>query len=246
MFFKKIAIAVMLGLSMGSAQAALLEFNGTYASDDDLDVYRFNILDSVGEVRIWSDTLTDGLDSQLTLFRLEESTGRYFWKSGFNTGFEIFNGNETRDENNLNQDGINEFGVALKNGYIRNDPDAVGLSDAGNVFSTTNPNGNNQLTAGSYLLVHTGFWDLSLAEFESRDGYFDEGFFDAWSEFGFEVPESRWSTFPFRTSDAPHAYKIFIEGNVAPVPVPGAIWLFGSAIAGLAVAGRGKKTTMAA
>lgn len=237
MKIKEFAVATILGLSMGSAQANALQFNGTYESDEDLDLYHFDLL-SDGQVKIWSDTLTDGLDSKLTLFRKNKDTGAYEWKSGIG-GYEILNAMEDRN-NGVTLSGVNEFNVPLKNGWVLNDPDKLGLSDAG---------GTLNLTAGSYLLVHTGFWDMFLGEIEGRDGTFDEGFLDMWSDFGFEESNSRWSTFEFRTSDAPHAYNVFVDGDVAAVsavPVPGAVWLMGSAIAGLTMAARRKKAAIAA
>lgn len=238
MKIKQFAVVALFGMSIGSAQAALLEFNGTYSSDEDMDLYHFNLL-SDGAVKIWNDTLTDGLDSQLTVFRKNESTGAYEWKSGIG-GYEIFNGAETRNNDGLNLSGVNEFGVQIKNGFVLGDPDNLGVSDAGNTLN---------LTAGSYLVVQTGFFDWAIPQYEGRDGTFDEGFIDLWSDLGFEEPNSRWSTFEFRTSDDPHAYKLFVEGDVSAVsavPVPGAVWLFGSALIGLTAVGRKRKEALVA
>lgn len=238
MKIKQFAVVALFGMSVGSAQAALLEFNGTYSSDEDMDLYHFNLL-SDGAVKIWNDTLTDGLDSQLTVFRKNESTGAYEWKSGIG-GYEIANATETLNDQGLNLTGVNEFGVQLKNGFVLGDLDNPGVSDAG---------GTLNLTAGSYLVVQTGFFDWAIPQYEGRDGTFDEGFIDLWSDLGFEESNSRWSTFEFRTSDDPHAYKLFVEGDVSAVsavPVPGAVWLFGSALAGLTAVGRKRTEALAA
>lgn len=233
MKINKILMAAILGMSVSSAQAALLEFSGTYASDEDLDLYHFDLLGD-GSVKLYSDTLTDGLNSHLTLFKLNKDTDSYDWSSSFL----MLDASYVQNASGANTTGVNEFGVALKNGWVSGNPDKLGLSDAG---------GTLNLTQGSYRLVHTGFFDWSVAQYEGRNGTYAEGFNDYWSDIGFEEPSSRWSTFPFRTSNDPHAYKVFVDGNVAltpppqtPVPVPGAIWLFGTALVGFLGAARKK------
>ncbi|MCQ8103964.1 VPLPA-CTERM sorting domain-containing protein [Methylomonas sp. SURF-2] len=226
------AAVALMGLSVNAAQAAQFEFDATFFGNQDLQEYRFDVL-SDSSVSMWTDTLTNGLDSRLTLFKLNTASGEYEW----NTGYAIADAFETNFNPVLgyNPTGVNDFGVALKNGFELNDPTKVGISDAG---------GTLNLTQGSYLLVHTfeNYW--SQAEFDFVDGAaYSAGYVDTTAPeyFGFG---DTWTSFPYGNKSQPHAYKLFVSGDVAlptSVPVPGAVWLFGSALAGLTAASRRKQ-----
>ena len=235
MKIKQFAAVALFGMSIGSAQAAQLDFNESFFGDFDLQEFRFDVL-SDSSVSMWTDTLTDGLDTHLTLFKLNEVSGEYEW----NTAYFIANATQSAFNPGLgyNPTGVNDFGVALKNGFVLNSPTQVGISDAG---------GTLNLTQGSYLLVNSFESYMSQAEFEFVDGVaYSAGYVDTTAPeyYGFG---DTWSSYPFGDNSQPHAYKLFISGDVAlaAVPVPGAIWLFGSALAGLTAASRRKQSLAA-
>lgn len=226
------AVVALFGMSIGSAQAAQLEFNDTFFGDFDMQEFRFDVL-SDSSVSIWSDTLTDGLNNYLTLFKLNNVSGEYEW----NSAYSILDATQS-DFNTvtlINPTGVNDFGVALKNDFILNDPNHVGISDAGNIID---------LTQGSYLLVNSFENYISQAEFNSGGNYSD-GYIDLVAALGFG---DTWSTYQYGDNTQPHAFKVFVSGDVAlpaAVPVPGAVWLFGSAMAGLAATSRRKRALAA-
>ncbi|MCQ8130759.1 VPLPA-CTERM sorting domain-containing protein [Methylomonas rivi] len=237
MKIKQFAAVALFGMSIGSAQAAQLDFNESFFGDFDLQEFRFDVL-SDSAVSMWTDTLTDGLNNKLTLFKLNEVSGEYEWSTAysiadaFESGFNPVLG--------YNPTGVNDFGVALKNGFVLNDPTQVGISDAG---------GTLNLTQGSYLLVNSFDTYWAKAEFDFADGEtYSAGYVDTTDPvngFGFG---DTWSSYPYGDNSQPHAYKLFISGDVAlptTVPVPGAIWLFGSALAGLTAASRRKQSLAA-
>lgn len=223
------AAVALLGLSMNSAQAAVLEFDDTFFGNHDLQEFRFDVL-SASSVSMWSDTLTNGLNNHLTLFKLNNVSGEYEW----NPANLIADANESSFNPVLgyNTTGVNDFGVALKNGFVQNSSTQIGISDAGGTLT---------LEQGSYLLVNSFDTYWSLAELNNDTSPYSAGFVDTTEIFG---GGDTWSTYPFGDHSQPHAFKVFINGDVAlptTVPVPGAIWLFGSALVGLTGVSRRKK-----
>lgn len=231
MKIKQFAVVALFGMSVSTAQAELLTFNSSFFGDHDMQTYNFDVL-SDSSVSMWSDTLTNGMDNHLTLFKLNSGTGEYEWS----TDYSISNGGEP-DYNPVlgyNTTGVNEFGVALKNDFVQNDPTHKGTSDAG---------GTLNLTQGSYLLVNTFENYQSQAEWDYASGEtYSLGFVDLNSILG-DGFLPQWSTYPYGDHSQPHAYKLFISGDVgvSAVPVPGAVWLFGSALVGMTAASRRKQ-----
>lgn len=222
---KLLASLALVGLSMGSAQAVTLSYTDSHTFDGEVDFFYFDN-NSAGSVSIWTDTLQDGFDSNGALFKLNSGTGKYDFL------IDVANGAEVRDFDGLNQSGVNEFNVAIKNGYIHGDTEALGVSDTG---------GTLDLDAGSYLFTIAGF-DFTPNAFLNGAGTVDDGFTDLnVLFFGGTDTNRQWSTWGFNTGGAPSSYEVYIEGDVSAVPVPAAVWMFASAIAGLRLTSRSKK-----
>jgi len=230
---KMFASIALLGLSIGTAQAVTLNYTDSYTFDGEVDFFYFDN-NSSGNVSLWVDTLQDGLATATSIFKKNNVNGAYEWTGipiadGFQTDFDLVLG--------YNTTGFNDFGVALKNGYIQDSQTALGYSDDGAVLN---------LDAGSYLYVVTGFRNMSVAEFTGNTaGTIDDGFVDLNTIIFGNNPEEQWSTWSFNTAGAPSPYKVYIEGDVSEtvssIPVPAAVWFFTTAIAGLGVVGRSKK-----
>lgn len=218
----------LLGLSMGSAQAVTLNYADTYTAHADVDMFKFDN-QSQGDVSIWLDTIQDGFNSHGSLFKLNDAN---LWQW---TGIEFYDADATDyNEWGVSASGINEFGVSFKNGYdlAANEP---GMTDTGRTVN---------LDAGSYLFMVTGFLNKSTAEFNfDPTGTLDQGFTDL-NDFAGD-PNSNWNTWDYNTGGIASPYKVYIDGAgvteaVSAVPVPAAVWLFTSAIAGLGVVRRRK------
>jgi hypothetical protein len=232
MKIKLLASIALLGLSVGSAQAITLNFSDSHTADGEVDQFKFNV-NSAGSVKLWTDTLQDGFDSAGTLFKLNPGSGKYDFVRGIQNVTEVLD-----QTTQLNLTGVNIFGIAIKNGYIKGDPLAKGISDTGKIVD---------LDVGSYLFTIAGFDFKTNAEFNGG-GTLDEGWTDENVKFlGGTLPERQWSTWAYNTGGAPSPYEVYIEGDVSElsdvsaVPVPAAVWLFASAIAGLGATGRGRK-----
>lgn len=107
--------------------------------------------------------------------------------------------------------GSNIFGVPFRNGYIPGDAFNLGTSDPGSVLSG--------LAAGQYLVTVGEGFNYPLAEVGQSISI---GFLGA--------EEAASSVYAV---NYPHAYTISISGDVSQVPVPAAVWLFGSGLLGL-------------
>ncbi len=218
------ASIALLGLSIGTAQAVTLNYTDTHTFDGEVDFFYFDN-NSSGNVSLWVDTLQDGFDSNGALFKLNAASGKYDFVR------DVGNADDERDTNGLNQTGKNIFDVAIKNGYIKGDSEALGVSDTG---------GSYNLDAGSYLFTVAGFDFTPNASIYG--GTVEDGFVDFNVEFfGGTNPDRQWSTWAFNTAGAPSPYEVYIEGDVSAVPVPAAVWLFATAIAGLGAVGRSRK-----
>ena len=219
---KLLASIALLGLSVGSAQAVTLNYTDSHTFDGEVDFFYFDN-NSTGNVSLWTDTLQDGFDSAGALFKLNAGTGQYDFMTdiagGAQSAFDPLVG--------YNTDGINDFGVAIKNGYIQNNPQALGVSDTGESLN---------LDAGSYLFTVAGFDYIPWASFNGA-GTVNEGFVDSNALFFGVDPARQWSSWAFNTGGAPSPYEVYIDGDVSAtvssVPVPAAVWFMGSAMLGL-------------
>jgi len=223
---KFLASTALLALSMGSAQAVILTpdltFSGSHSFDNQVETFEFDVL-SNGTVSIWTDTLVDGFDTETALFVRNTQTGAWDW-----SGISFADATQPLDINGVNQGTTNDFGVAMKNGFISGDANNPGFSDNG---------GTVALTAGSYLFAVTEAFNISNAELFGV-GTLSQGYTDI--AVGLE-----WSTWQHNTGGVASDYNVFVNGDVAmpsAVPVPAAVWLFASAMAGLGVVGRKKSS----
>ncbi len=231
MKIKLLASIALLGLSVGSAQAVTLNFSDTHTANGEVDHFKFNV-NNTGSVSLWTDTLQDGFKSTGALFKLNSASEKYDFFTDVGAGPQVID--MVLDYNTT---GFNDFGVKIKNGYVPEDPNALGESDAGRILD---------LDPGSYLLAITGFAYVPEAAINGA-GTLDEGWLDTNVRFrGAANPEDQWSTWRFNTGGAPSPYKVFIAGDVSlpavsAVPVPAAVWLFASAVIGLGATSRGRK-----
>lgn len=212
---KLFSLVVLMGISVSAAQAITLTHTDTYTTTNDIQSYFFDVVGGTGDVTIISDTLTDGFDHEMNLWIKEGND----WRSG-TPGGEWWSSGSARDPDSVNN-GLNIFGVQLKNGWVQGDITQQGTSDPG--ISAT-------LAPGSYLLTSTDNANFNQGSFGGllSDGWTNQGNFE---------------THPF--FNGPHDYQITVTGDfvqaAAVVPVPAAVWLFGTALAGLGAARR-KKT----
>lgn len=225
---KLFASSALLALSMGTAQAVTLTHSGQHTFQNEVTTYEFNV-DTTSSVDIWFDTFIDGLDVASTLFVKNAGTGAWDW-----VGFEIAGAPDASFDfvQQFSINGTNDFGVAYKNGFVFQDPNHLGISDDG-ITAT--------LTQGSYLIAITENLNIANAVF-AGSGTFSDGFFDI-------DPSNGWDAWEFSTGGVASPYDLFIQGDVSAVsavPVPAAVWLFASAIAGLGAVGRRKSAEMIA
>jgi len=216
----KLVMAAILLLSMGTVQATPLTYTGLYQTTDQVDLFYFDNL-SVGDVDIWADTFSDGLSQAGSLFVKDNGTGDYNW-----TGVQIFHA-DADDYNpitKLNSSGDNNYGVAMKNGYVHGDPTAVGISDIGATVQN--------LAIGSYMVVISEDFNLAAPTVpNAASPVFDGSMVRAIPSFIKNWKSQTWST----PGGVDHSFELYVSGDVAvsAVPVPAAVWLFTSAMAGL-------------
>ena len=204
----------LIGLSIGSVQAATLTFEGTHAQNNDRQEHFFNIT-GTGDVEIIVDTLTDGLDADQVIWK---STGTDWEYIARNIGAE-----RVGEPGEPGDTGFNVFDVALKNGYVKGDPLQPGISDPGLRFALGDIFNDFQLEAGSYKVTTSSDGDFAAG----RPGDLESAI--KWTE------QDSFEGSPF--FHGPHDYKFTVSGDfvtdAAVVPVPAAVWLFGSAMVGL-------------
>lgn len=209
----------LIGLSIGSVQATTLTYNATHTEANHREEHFFNIT-GTGDVEIVMDTLTDGLDAQQTIWK---STGTDWVFIGESPGAPRVGAAGAPEDT-----GFNIFGVALKNGYVKGDALQPGLTDPGAVFSLDNIFTGFQLEAGSYKVTTSGNGNFAAA----GPGALESAVF--WTE------QDTFEIQPF--FHGAHDYKFTVSGDFVTdttvVPVPAALWLFGSAIVGLGVVRR--------
>jgi hypothetical protein len=221
---KLIMAAAILGASISSSQAAVMTFNGSHNAKNTVEYYMFE-LNSNGNVEIVMDTLTDGFDASITLFSQLESTSEPSLPLGTDWKGVAWLPDALRGGP---ADPVNVYGIPLRNGFAPNDPLRPGTSDPGQLIQN--------LSAGSYLVVVSESLNDPLNASLIPDGvdsYLSEGFV-GFEEFNVDVNPG------FYFPNIPHAYSFTVTGDVSQVPLPAAVWMFGSALAGLGAIGRKK------
>jgi len=220
---KLLLAAAVLAASASGAQATTLTYEGTHQAPNAIDYYWFHA--DGGDVTIVMDTLSDGFDATLTIWQKVE--GSYVagqpddsdWAFvNYSVGADTYAYLDEGTQSFKNLDiGYNVFGVALKDGWIGSASlFPTGNSDPGAVFSGL---------SGDYLITVNGSLNDPIA--------FLPGDLMSAGWLGFEEYA------PFNTY--PHDYKFTIDGNVSEVsqvPLPAAVWLFGTALAGLGTLSR--------
>jgi len=223
-----VAATALMTLSMGSAQATTLTFNGLYQTTDQVDLFYFDN-SSVGDVDIWADTLQDGLWQTAALFK-NNGAGDWNW-----TGDTVKHATEVNGYNpttGVNDLGVNDFGVAMKNGFVAGDSAQPGISDIG--VSITD------LDIGSYMIVVSEDFNYTA---NSVTGSTAGPTWDGTMSRPIPTFLKNWKNQTWSTAagvDAP--FELYVNGagvaEVSAVPVPAAVWLFTSAMAGLSVVRR--------
>lgn len=222
---KLIMAAAILGASVSSAQAAVMTINGVHTAPNALEYYYFQN-NSLGNVQIVMDTLSDGLDATLAVW--QKVVGSTVAGQPENSDWSLvdvsFAADRTANISNFAVN-VNDFGVLLKNGYVGLlDPNPTGTSDPGMIMSN--------LAQGIYLIEISANFNDPNVNFPGDLMSFGHQGFEEFSAI------NTW----------PHDYTISITGDVSEVsqvPVPAAVWLFGSALVGLGAIGR-KKSAIAA
>lgn len=225
MIKKTLATVALMGLSITAAQANLV-VDGIYTTNNQIDSYFFDKT-TAGEITILVDTLTDGFDAEQTLWIKEGDKWAFIIQSpGARRGTP---GSHTDDDDTIGDSitsGVNIYGVALKASNQTR-------WESGNVAQqgTSDPGVTTSIDAGSYLITTTGVGNNSNAG-QGSAGYLSDGFLGI-NNFtndpdGF-VPND------YYNGDHNYTYTIFGEDLVAAsvIPVPAAVWLFGSALTGL-------------
>jgi len=205
----KTLATVALTLAAGVAQATVLTFNDTHTASNQDHFFRFHVGQDNAKVKVLVNTDGEGWDAAFSLFKEEGPD----WP-------EILKVNDANRHFNPGpgDDGLDDFNRPLKNDYERENPFKPGNADPGVHFGVTD--GIDALSAGDYtMFVYGGYRGLIGSTFNTKFFVQDEGFE---------------STNFYR---GPIDFTVVIEGDsvsaVSAVPVPAALWLFGSAIAGL-------------
>lgn len=222
---KLLMAAVVLGTSVSAAQAATLNFSGTHDVANDVDYFYFQN-NSASDVQIVMDTLSDGFDASLAVWRQVVGSG----VSGLpeNTDWELveisYAAPRTANVADLSVS-VNDFGIPLRNGYLG--PSAfvpTGTSDPGTILAG--------LSAGVYLISVNGTLNDPNA--------FLPGELMSLGSSNFEQ---------FSPNTYPHNFEFVVSGDavseVPQVPLPAAVWLFGSALVGLGAFGRRRPSVQA-
>lgn len=207
-------VIALLGLSISAAQAAVIVDTGTYTTNNQVDEFFFNVT-GTGTVSVVMDTLADGYDADQVIWkRIPGDWVLAAWSPG-----------ALRPADSVTS-GINVFGVTLKNGWVSGDVANQGTSDPGVSFTAD---------AGEYLITTSGLGNFAIGS-QLPGGLLSQGFL---GNGNFENPQ------PPVFFNGDRDYTTTITGDfVVPasvVPVPAAVWLFGTALAGLGAVRRNKK-----
>jgi hypothetical protein len=213
---------VIVGLSSGVVQADIT-YNGSHNSAvNNIETYFFQAGALGGSSNIYMSipgTVAPFADTLLSV-----------WEQ-FGTNWKLVGVNDTAPFSSLT--GINDFGVAVHGWDPKIDPNA----------GTSDPGLNLALDAGAtYMVVDSN----TLNGPTSLNKFTLAGSLGQTLAISSPVLSALWSTNLPTTQIS--SYTLFVTGDVAKtngpvsaVPLPAAVWLFGSALAGLGVIGR-KKT----
>ncbi len=217
----------LLSFAIFNAQAETLNINATHQQANDVEVYLFENT-SAGNVRIVMDTLQDGFDASLVIWKQKNipsaegqpqnsGWGGASQNLGSDWGLIEIVGGAPRAEVNSPQ---NIYGIPVKNGYEAGGFFMTGTSDPGVDLVG--------LSAGVYLITVNGTINNSFAK-EAGDSI---------TSGSFELEQLSNNTYP-------HDYKFTVSGDFvaeyvpAPVesnqiPLPGMVlWLMGMLVIGV-------------
>ncbi len=218
MMIKKILTAVVvLGMSISASQANALTFNGSYDVANEFSYFMFEN-NSAGNVDMIMNTGATGYDADMVIWSKVEGS------------------------NVVGQPGDSEWALvkwspaALRQADLAATTNIYGIEmyghrpDAFNPSGLSDPGESLNLAAGTYLLSVTGSGHMPVTD------SFGGELFSATVYRGIDQ---------FFTTSFPNPYSISVVGDVSEVsavPVPAAVWLFASALAGLGAVRRQKST----
>jgi len=219
MLTKLLTTAVVLGISISAAQANTLSFNGSYDVANEIDYFMFEN-NSAGNVDMIMNTGAYGYDADMVIW--SKVAGSTVVGQPGDSEWALVKWAPAAERFNDLTISTNIYGIEMFD-HNAADPNPSGVSDPGESLN---------LAAGTYLLSVTGGANwltssveggelLSAAQFRGIDHFFETTY--------------------------PNPYGISVIGDVSEVsavPVPAAVWLFGSALAGLGAVRR-QKTAIA-
>jgi len=212
---KLLLAATVLAVSASGAQAATLTYEGTHAAVNTIETYWVHV--NSGDITMIMDTLSDGMDATWAIW--QKVDGSFVAGQPEDSDWALVDVNYGATSSTDLSVPVNDFGVPLRNGYVGTASLVpTGTSDPGGVFSGL---------SGDYLITVNGVlndpWGFLPGDLMSLG-------FQGVEELG-------------EINTYPHNYKFTITGDVSEVsqvPVPAAVWLFGTALAGFGTLSRKK------
>ncbi len=225
-----IAGGVLL-LAISSVKAETLSINAVHQQANDVEAYLFENT-SAGDVTIIMDTLTNGFDASLVVWKKKDtpSASNQPNDSGWGGASQTLNSdwalvrrvyNSPRPSENSSQ---NSFGISVKNGFDANSLFPTGTPDPGVTLSG--------LAAGVYLITVNGTINDTFAD-----------------NAGDSIASGNHGSEQFSNNSYPHNYTLNISGShvaeftstVEPekIPLPGIVlWMFGAILIALVSLGK--------
>jgi len=214
---KILAVLAVLSLSTGIVQASSVLFTGAHAAANEFESYMFD--NSVeGNVDIVADTGAVGFDMDMTIW--QKVTGSSVVGQPGDADWALIKWAPAAARYSDLTISTNIYGIEMF-GHISTDPNATGISDPGETLN---------LSVGTYLLYVTGVTNYPISSILGGE---------LLSDAVFRNSEHR---NPNRRFNDPYSINVTGAGvsEVSAVPVPAAVWLFGSALAGLGAVRRKK------
>jgi len=215
---KILAALAVFGLNMGVAQASFT-INETYDFANEIDYFMFDV-NTAGSVDIVMDTLTNGFDADMNIW--SKVTGSSVAGQPGDSEWAFVKWAPAAPYAATTLDPLNSYGISLKDNFTADPIFFTGVSDPGETLN---------MAVGTYLLTVSGSFNFDLSGMEAGDAG------SVLSNALFAGAEESFFT-------SPHDYELVITGDVSAtpsaVPVPAAVWLFGSALAGLGAVRRQK------